>query len=87
LAIDYVRFPSSFRRRNRIEKTKVARRGFVVPLIGGALGTPTAMAQPQLAGPAAEFTVLAAEGQRVGAAEQAIHDAGGTVVKRIRRSG
>jgi hypothetical protein len=38
------------------------------------------MAQPQLAGPATEFTVLAAEGQRVGAAEQAIRNAGGTVV-------
>jgi hypothetical protein len=38
------------------------------------------MAQPQLSGPATEFTVLAAEGQSVGAAEQAVRDAGGTVV-------
>jgi subtilisin family serine protease len=54
---------------------------FAVPLIGGIVGAPTAVAQPQLAGPATEFTVLAAEGQRVGVAEQAIRDAGGTVVK------
>jgi len=52
-----------------------------VPLIGGIVGAPAASAQPRLSGPTTEFTVLAAEGQSAGAAEQAIRAAGGTVVK------
>ncbi|GHF45473.1 serine protease [Amycolatopsis bartoniae] len=52
-----------------------------VPLIGGiVVAGPTAAAQPQLSGAATEFTVLAAAGQSVGAAEKAIRDAGGTVL-------
>ncbi|MFD8495994.1 S8 family serine peptidase [Amycolatopsis sp. NPDC059657] len=51
-----------------------------VPLIGGVVAGPVAAAQPQLAGPSTEFTVLAAEGQSVQAAEQAVRAAGGTVV-------
>lgn len=52
-----------------------------MPLIGGIVVTgPTAAAQPQLSGAATEFTVLAAAGQSVAAAEQAIRDAGGTVL-------
>jgi subtilisin family serine protease len=52
-----------------------------VPLIGGIVGAPAASAQPRLSGPTTEFTVLAAEGQSAGAAEQAVRAAGGTVVK------
>jgi subtilisin family serine protease len=53
-----------------------------IPLIGGIAGVavPSAAAQPQLAGAATEFTVLAAADQSVAAAEQAIRDAGGTVL-------
>jgi subtilisin family serine protease len=52
-----------------------------VPLIGGiVVAGPTAAAQPPLSGAATEFTVLAAAGQSVAAAEQAIRDAGGTVL-------
>jgi subtilisin family serine protease len=51
----------------------------VIPLAGGILAAPAVSAQPQLSGPATEFTVLAAEGQSVAAAERAVRDAGGTV--------
>ncbi|KAA9157126.1 S8 family serine peptidase [Amycolatopsis acidicola] len=52
-----------------------------LPLIGGlAVAGPQAAAQPQLSGAATEFTVLTEAGQRVSAAEQAIRDAGGTVL-------
>ncbi|WP_236789341.1 S8 family serine peptidase [Amycolatopsis sp. GM8] len=52
-----------------------------IPLIGGiVVAGPAAVAQPRLSGETTEFTVLAAEGQSVAAAEQAIRDAGGTVV-------
>ncbi|NKQ56654.1 S8 family serine peptidase [Amycolatopsis sp. K13G38] len=53
-----------------------------VPLIGGIVSAPVAAASPrQLSGPATEFTVLTAAGQSVGAAVQAVRDAGGTVLK------
>uniref|UniRef100_UPI003570F8D7 S8 family serine peptidase n=1 Tax=Amycolatopsis deserti TaxID=185696 RepID=UPI003570F8D7 len=53
-----------------------------VPLIGGAVVLPSASAQPAaLSGPATEFTVLAAGEQSVAAAEQAIREAGGTVLR------
>jgi subtilisin family serine protease len=64
-----------------VRKSRLLVVALAVPLIGGIAGAPTAMAQPRLAGPSTEFTVLAAEGQSVGAAEQAIRAAGGTVVK------
>jgi subtilisin family serine protease len=52
-----------------------------LPLIGGiVVAGPTAAAQPQLSGATTEFTVLAAAGQSVAAAEQAIRQAGGTVL-------
>ncbi|PXY21258.1 S8 family serine peptidase [Prauserella muralis] len=51
------------------------------PLLGGLLtmAAPAAAAQPELSGPATEYTVLAAEGQPVAAAVEAVRDAGGTV--------
>ncbi|GAB2991894.1 serine protease [Amycolatopsis acidiphila] len=52
-----------------------------VPLIGGVVvAGPAAAAQPRLSGATTEFTVLAAAGQSVPAAEQAIRQAGGTVL-------
>uniref|UniRef100_UPI00141E85C0 S8 family serine peptidase n=1 Tax=Amycolatopsis viridis TaxID=185678 RepID=UPI00141E85C0 len=53
-----------------------------VPLIGAAVAVPSAGAQPTTpTGPATEFTVLAAGGQDVTAAEQAVRTAGGTVLR------
>ncbi|PRX49944.1 subtilase family protein [Prauserella shujinwangii] len=53
-----------------------------VPLIGGLVGaTAPATAQPRLAGPATEFTVLAERGQSLAAVERAVRDAGGTVLR------
>ncbi|TNC29562.1 S8 family serine peptidase [Amycolatopsis alkalitolerans] len=52
-----------------------------VPLIGGiVIAGPAAVARPRLSGATTEFTVLAAAGQSVAAAEQAIRAAGGTVL-------
>jgi subtilisin family serine protease len=64
-----------------VKRSRLLVVALAVPLIGGIIGTPAASAQPRLAGPTTEFTVLAAEGQSAGAAEQAIRAAGGTVVK------
>ena len=65
-----------------MRKTKLLAAVLAVPLIGGlaVVTAPGAVAQPELAGPVTEFTVLAAEGQSSAAAEQAVRDAGGTVV-------
>ncbi|WP_026360795.1 S8 family serine peptidase [Amycolatopsis nigrescens] len=65
-----------------MKRSKLLIAALAVPLIGGIAGVaaPTAAAQPRLAGPDTEFTVLAAEGQSVASAEQAIRDAGGTVL-------
>ncbi|GAB3566427.1 S8 family serine peptidase [Amycolatopsis endophytica] len=53
-----------------------------VPLISGTVTLPSAGAQPvTVSGPATEFTVLAAGEQGVAAAEDAIREAGGTVVR------
>ncbi|MFD9894332.1 S8 family serine peptidase [Amycolatopsis sp. NPDC059027] len=41
---------------------------------------PVASAQPRLSGPATEFTVLARDWSSVAAAQQAVRDAGGTIV-------
>jgi subtilisin family serine protease len=54
-----------------------------VPLIGAVSGfaVPAASAQPAaLSGPTTEFTVLARDAQGVAAVQQAVRDAGGTVV-------
>ncbi len=53
------------------------------PLIGAIAGfaVPAASAQPALAGPATEFTVLAKDTQSIAAAQKAIRDAGGTVLE------
>ncbi|WP_410641524.1 S8 family serine peptidase [Amycolatopsis sp. lyj-346] len=53
-----------------------------VPLFGAlsAVAVPAASAQPALAGPATEFTVLAKDAQSVASAQKAIRDAGGTVL-------
>ncbi|WP_232376594.1 S8 family serine peptidase [Amycolatopsis aidingensis] len=66
-----------------MRRSKIFLAALAVPLVGGitAVAAPTATAQPQLAGPATEFTVLAAEGQGVGAAERAVREAGGTVLR------
>ncbi len=50
-----------------------------VPLFG-AIAAPAASAQPQLSGPATEFSVLARSGQDVATVEKAVRAAGGTVV-------
>ncbi|QWF82026.1 S8 family serine peptidase [Amycolatopsis sp. CA-230715] len=65
-----------------MKRSRILAAVFAVPLIGGiaAVSAPAATAQPQLSGATTEFTVLAAEGQSSAAAEQAIKDAGGTVV-------
>ncbi|TVT51972.1 S8 family serine peptidase [Amycolatopsis rhizosphaerae] len=65
-----------------MRRTRLLIAALAVPLIGGIAGVaaPTAAAQPQLSGAATEFTVLTAGGQSVAAAEQAIRDAGGTVL-------
>ncbi|MEU0537050.1 S8 family serine peptidase [Amycolatopsis tolypomycina] len=54
-----------------------------VPLFGAvsAVAVPAASAQPALAGPATEFTVLAKDVQSIGSAQQAIKAAGGTVLE------
>ncbi|HEY2058519.1 MAG TPA: S8 family serine peptidase [Amycolatopsis sp.] len=54
-----------------------------VPLIGAVSGVavPAASAQPAaLSGPTTEFTVLARDARAVGAVQQAVREAGGTVV-------
>ncbi|WP_158888607.1 S8 family serine peptidase [Amycolatopsis anabasis] len=63
-----------------MKKTRLLIAALAVPLVGGIVAAPVATAQPELSGAATEFTVLAAEGQSVSAAEQAIRDSGGTVV-------
>ncbi|MFC4002777.1 S8 family serine peptidase [Prauserella oleivorans] len=66
-----------------MRRPKLLAAALAVPLLGGivAVVAPTATAQPQLSGPATEYTVLAAEGQSVGEAARAVRDAGGTVVR------
>ncbi|OZM73558.1 serine protease [Amycolatopsis antarctica] len=65
-----------------MRRSKLLVAALAVPLIGGitAVAAPVALAGPQPTGPATEFTVLSAEGQSPAAAEQAVRDAGGTVV-------
>lgn len=63
-----------------MKRSKMVIAVLAVPLIGGVVASPVAAAQPQLAWPSTEFTVLAAQGQSVQAAEQAVRAAGGTVV-------
>ena len=64
-----------------MRRTRLLIAALAVPLIGGIVSAPIAAAQPQLSGPATEFTVLTVAGQSVGDAEQAIRDAGGTVLR------
>ncbi|NIH78587.1 S8 family serine peptidase [Amycolatopsis viridis] len=62
--------------------TRLLIAALAVPLIGAAVAVPSAGAQPTTpTGPATEFTVLAAGGQDVTAAEQAVRTAGGTVLR------
>ncbi|MCF6422887.1 S8 family serine peptidase [Amycolatopsis tucumanensis] len=69
-------------RRSSLRRTRLLIAALAVPLIGGAVVLPSASAQPAaLSGPATEFTVLASGEQSVAAAEQAIREAGGTVVR------
>lgn len=72
-----------------MRRSRLLLAALTVPLVGGIAGfaAPTAAAQPQLSGPATEFTVLAAEGQSVSAAERAVRAAGGTVVRTNRAIG
>lgn len=64
-----------------MRRTRLLVAALAVPLLGGiVVAGPEAAAQPQLSGATTEFTVLAAAGQSVGSAEQAIRQAGGTVL-------
>jgi subtilisin family serine protease len=65
-----------------VKRSRLLAAALAVPLLGGmsVVSAPAALAQPQLAGRATEFTVLAAQDRHVSAAEQAVRDAGGTVV-------
>ncbi len=51
-----------------------------VPLFGAVSGVAVGAASAQPAGPVTEFSVLARDGQSVAAAQQAVRDAGGTIV-------
>ncbi|RZQ63500.1 S8 family serine peptidase [Amycolatopsis suaedae] len=65
-----------------MKKSKLLFAALALPLGLTGLAVPgTALAQPELSGPATEFTVLAADGQDVAAAERAVRAAGGTVVR------
>nr|WP_208646166.1 S8 family serine peptidase [Amycolatopsis thermalba] len=75
-------------RRSSLRRTRLLVAALAVPLIGGAVVLPSASAQPAApSGPVTEFTVLAAGEQSVAAAEQAIRDAGGTVLRTNRAVG
>ena len=63
-----------------MRRTRLLIAALVIPL--ASVAAPGAMAQARApSGPATEFTVLTEAGQNVGAAEQAIRDAGGTVLR------
>jgi subtilisin family serine protease len=65
-----------------LRRTRLLVAALAIPLIAGiVVAGPAAAVQPQLSGATTEFTVLAAAGQSVAAAEQAIRDAGGTVLQ------
>ncbi|WP_156096141.1 S8 family serine peptidase [Amycolatopsis jejuensis] len=63
-----------------MKRPRLLAAALAVPLFGAvsAVALPAASAQP--AGPVTEFSVLARDGQSVAAAQQAVRDAGGTVV-------
>ncbi len=65
-----------------MKRPRLLAAAMAVPLFGAlsAVAVPAASAQPALAGPATEFTVLAKDAQSVASAQKAIRDAGGTVL-------
>ncbi|HKS48023.1 MAG TPA: S8 family serine peptidase [Amycolatopsis sp.] len=63
-----------------MRRTRLLVAALAVPLIGAATA-PVAAAQQALSGAATEFTVLTAAGGSVAAAEKAIKDSGGTVLR------
>jgi subtilisin family serine protease len=66
-----------------VKRPRLLAAALAFPLIGAVSGVavPAASAQPALAGPATEFTVLAKDTQSIAAAQKAIRDAGGTVLE------
>jgi len=66
-----------------VKRPRLFAAALAFPLIGAVSGVavPAASAQPALAGPATEFTVLAKDTQSIAAAQKAIRDAGGTVLE------
>jgi len=66
-----------------VKRPRLLAAALAFPLIGAVSGfaVPAASAQPALAGPATEFSVLAKDGQSIAAAQKAVRDAGGTVLE------
>lgn len=66
-----------------MKRPRLLAAALALPLIGAVSGVavPAASAQPALAGPATEFSVLAKDTQSIAAAQKAIRDAGGTVLE------
>ena len=66
-----------------MKRPRLLAAAMAVPLFGAisAVAVPAATAQPALAGPATEFTVLAKDVGSIATAQQAIRAAGGTVLE------